>query len=188
MINRKVIKHIDERHRVPANGTSPEIGRPSRFGISPLLLSAFVVTVIKQARFGIDEVFFDQGELPGNIIKVFRLLIENFVFSVKRRGHVQTVEPHLVRVSLLVPKAVLLCAGLAGELSAERVGGFTVLVATGFGLLTQRQQHPSARHIIEVVFIDAVRADAAIGSDVTVHVAQDVVVIAGVGGAFPNPL
>ena len=159
----------------------------ARLRVGPALLPAFVPAVVEQAGFGVAGVLLHPHELVGDVVEGLGLLEQAAVLGVKRLGHVQSVEPHLIGVALFVPKAALFRAGLLGKLLPEQVGGLAVLLAVGEGLLGEQQQGPARCDVVDVELVQLVRADAAVGLHVAVHRALDEVEVAGVGGAVPHP-
>src|SRR2546421_8748140 len=107
MVFRKVVESIDERHRVPTDRAGPEIWRQSRLRICPALLFRLIPTVIEKTSFRIARVRFHPDELPCDVIEGRVVVKGSSVLRVERLAHVQAVEPHLVRINLLMPEATL---------------------------------------------------------------------------------
>ena len=85
------------------------------------------------------------------------------ILGIKRRAHVNAVEPHLVRITLLVPEAALAGAGLGLELFAQKTGG--LLVALFVRQAIERQHGPAGINIVEVVVLQSVAPDLPLRGD-----------------------
>ena len=59
---------------------------------------------------------------------VLHTIIPVSVFRIKRRTHIDTVQPHLVRIHLLMPESAILIARMSVELAAQQVESFPVLL------------------------------------------------------------
>ncbi len=58
-------------------------------------------------------------KLVDHVQKILRPVIPESIFGIKGSSHVEAVEPHLVRVDLLVPETALRSSGLGFELLPE---------------------------------------------------------------------
>ena len=107
MIFGEIIQDIYQGHRVPTHRSAPEIQRLSRMRIRPTLLPGFIPAVIKQTGFRISDMTLHQNKLSGNIIEV-RVFMETLrIFGIERLGHVQAIQPHLIRINFLVPETTI---------------------------------------------------------------------------------
>jgi hypothetical protein len=113
-----------------------------------------------------------QQELPGDVVEGGRLAEGARVLGVERLRHVQPVEPHLLRVDLLVPEAALGRARLRAELRAQRVE--RPPVARLLGALVQAEEQAALRDLVEVELRDVVALDRPVGLHEAVHVRLDV--------------
>src|SRR2546430_12905713 len=160
MVFRKVVESIDKRHRIPSDRTRPEIRRQSRLRISPALLFRFIPAVIEQTGFRIARARLHPNELLRDIVEGCVLVKGRGVLGVERLAHVQAIEPHLVRINLLVPKATLMRARLRLQLFAQQIGSLLVFLLFSYPI--ERQQKFSFVDIIEVVVVQLVGFDRAL--------------------------
>ena len=96
---------VHQRHHVPAHGPGPELRRISGSLIGPALLLRLIPSVIEQARVRIARVLVQQCKLLCNIAESLGAMKHRGILGIKRFRHVETVEPHLIRISLLVPES-----------------------------------------------------------------------------------
>src|ERR1700730_11650943 len=107
MVLREVVECIDESHCVPPHCPPPKVGGVSTGRDGPALFLRFVPAVIEQPGPGISCVTFHQYQLFRNAVEGSCSMKSGGTLSIKRFGHVKTVQPHLVRIDLLVPKAAV---------------------------------------------------------------------------------
>src|SRR5262245_30676209 len=96
----------------------------------------------------------DQYKLFGDVVERCVFMKDGGVFGVKRLSHVQTIEPHLGGVDLLVPKATFGSARVRPELRPQQTGSLTVFVL--FRILIKKEKHSAQLDIVQVVLIDAI--------------------------------
>ena len=104
------------------------------------------------------------------------------VLREERRAHVQAVEPHLIRVPLLVPEAAFLGARMLAHLLAQELDGLAVLFV--LRLRVEQEQRLAGVDAVDVVLVLVVRADRAVGLDNAVVIGLDVFPVALVAGAL----
>ena len=122
------VEHIDEGHRVPAHGASPDLGAEAGGLVGPGHLLGLVPAVAQQAGvFGSRMCGVHQQKLFGDVVEVGGGLEGDGVLGAEGFGHVGAVEPHLVGIDLLVPVAAAGSARLKGELVVEELRGLGVL-------------------------------------------------------------
>jgi hypothetical protein len=92
-----LVQHIDERHRIPADGARPDCTRCACARIRPELLARFIPTVVNQSGLGIAAVLEDGSVLTTDIIEDRRLVEAPPVLRVERQREPQTVQPNLMR-------------------------------------------------------------------------------------------
>ena len=110
----------------------------------------------------IDGLFvFDSGEVPRSI------------FGIERLGHVKPVEPHLMRIDLLVPESAVVVAGLLPQLREERVE--RCFIAHVARTVVQREQRTPRTNVVEIVFRLLVGQHAPVGLHDGVVIAQRIV-------------
>lgn len=99
----EVIQDIDDGDDIPAQSTIPDFRGSTRSRISPDCGVRAIVTVLQETRLagvGICAIRMRERELLDNIVKgggVCWVIVVG-VMGVERRNHVQTIEPHLIRV------------------------------------------------------------------------------------------
>ena len=87
-------------------------------------------------------------------------------FELERQGHVESVQPDLMRIAQLVPVWSRLGAGVMLQLQAERPS--RVEVACFAGRAVEVDQRTSGQHIVDVEFINPVSGKCAVRSDLAV--------------------
>ena len=95
MINRQVVKRINNGHRIPPDGTTPEVWRATGLRIGPRLLMLLVPSVTEQSAIRIVSVAVHDHNLPGCLIGKRWDLESGGVVGKERRGHVDAIQPHL---------------------------------------------------------------------------------------------
>ena len=106
------------------------------------------------------------------------------VRHIKRFGHVQPIQPHLLRVDLFVPEAAFSGARLRAELTTQRFNGGAV--AGVFRPGQERKEQPPLIDLVEIELVFLVANDGTLGIDEAVHVAADVIGIVGPTRRFAN--
>ena len=89
--------------------------------ISPWLRMRGVPRVVKQASLSITRVLCDEQKLMNYIIDRRRVTMPHRILGIERLRHVQPIEPHLLRIDLLVPESSLFRARLRAELFTKPV-------------------------------------------------------------------
>jgi len=106
------------------------------------------------------------------------------ILRIERPGHVDAVEPHLVRIDELVPEAARARARLSRKLLAQERNRLPeTRVAAG---LVQRKQQPAGRDLVQVVIGQPIGRDAAVLLHEAVHVLQDRLPIARLPCPLPH--
>ncbi len=81
--------------------------------------------MIEEAGFIIADMLFYPDELVRYVVPI--ILAKHLgVFGVERLGHIQAVEPHLIRINFLMPKSAFASPWMVLKLRAEQVGGLFV--------------------------------------------------------------
>jgi hypothetical protein len=121
-----------------------------------------------------------------HIIKAIGFSETMGVPGVERRGHINAVKPHLVRIDLFVPKAPLTRPGLRLELSHQQAHGLPIsLVAR---LLIQSEKEFASVDLIKVEVLEFVRANAAVWFYKLLNIAFDILKILIVARVKPDLL
>ncbi len=134
MLLGQIVEHVDQRHRVPTNRAPPEFGRGAGGRVGPALLLGGVPAVIQKASLGVARVLLDQRDLFDDLVVGRRIVEGAAELGQERRGHVRAVEPHLIRINLLVPEAAVHGARLRFELALQepqRLGVALALLGVG---------------------------------------------------------
>jgi hypothetical protein len=121
-----------------------------------------------------------EQDLLGDIVEIGGLVEVGGVLGVERAGHEEAVEPHLVRVNLLVPEAAAGGARLLAELVAQGLQGNAV--AVGGRLLVEREEDFAGRDRVEGVILLLVAGDGSVGRDFRGDDLRGVVAVGGVAG------
>ena len=88
-----------------------------------------------QAGRGIESMLRHRPELEGDVFEARRFQAvrdeTQGILRIERLGHVESVQPHLLRIDLLVPETAFRGAGLALDLMVKRIHRHTVLLFPG---------------------------------------------------------
>ena len=142
--------------------------------------------VVIETGLRIAQVPRNKQELTSNIVHRRRISMTQRVLRIERLGHVQAVEPHLLRIDLLVPESALRRSRLRSKLLAECVRRLRVSnVVSG---LEQKKQHSSFVDLIEIELGWAIALDRAIGMheriDALLQVARILAIVRRVANAL----
>ena len=125
MVLRHVVERIDDRRREPSERAPPRVRALPRRLVGPYHRLRLVPSVAVEPRLRVVCMARHDCELVRDVIegRVLRVAFEEArcVARVERTAHVESVEPHLVRVHLLVPEAAFGHARLDRELRELRV-------------------------------------------------------------------
>ena len=120
------------------------------------------------------------GDLTTDILTVLLCVEALFVLHIERKGHIDAVEPDLVRVDQLMPEVPLRGPWHGAELRAYELEGLPVLLFSGE--VIQRNKILGRVHIIERVLRRIIGTDAAIFLDEAAHEAVREVEETGLAG------
>ena len=130
------------------------MGRLAGGPVAPEHFARIVVGVAVKPRGGVVGVRGHDDELVHDVVDSFLVPgpgeVPRGILGVERLGHVQSVEPHLVRVDLLVPEAPVGVAGLLLQLGVERVERH--LIAHVARAVVQFEKGAPGTDVVEVVF------------------------------------
>ena len=122
--------------------------------VAPEHFARIVVGVAVKPRRGVIGMRGHDDELIHDVVDSLLVLapgeVPHGILGVERLGHVQPVEPHLVRVDLLVPESPVGVAGLRLQLGVERVERH--LIAHVSRAVVQFEKGASGTDVVEVVF------------------------------------
>ena len=104
--------------------------------------------------------FFNILELLDDIAALFHLAELRFVPHVERLRHVETVQPYLVGIDVLVPEASFLCSRHRIQLGSYMIQRQFVFLIPG--LVIQEEEVAGGVDVVQVVLCDIIGAD---GSD-----------------------
>ncbi|MNJ63965.1 hypothetical protein D3C77_598960 [compost metagenome] len=105
MILRQIFEHFQQGDRIPADGPAPELRRKTRDGVGPFGFFGFVPAVVQQAGGRILRMLLHEESLEGYHGEIFAVAESFSKLHGNRAGHVQAVQPHLIRVMSLVPES-----------------------------------------------------------------------------------
>ncbi len=157
-----MLQRIHDRHRIPAHSPAPKMQGLSRVWITPALFPAFIPGMNQQPGYGISRLFLHQQELPGNFVKPFRLSERLGILRKEGGRHIQSIEPHLERINLFVPKSALACSRVSPQLGRKQMR--RLLIPRLPGLTKQREKHLALINLIEIILFQHIRSDAPPGS------------------------
>ena len=132
MFQRDVVEGIDDAGgNMPAVGAAPEVGGEAGGFVGPFLRLAVVVAVEEKARLGIARMCSNELDLRAGFVDEFRVIKRGAGFGHERAGHEDAIEPHLMRVDLLVPESAIRISRLTGDLFEQVFNRF--LISQGVG-------------------------------------------------------
>ena len=106
---------------------------------------------------------FHQNKLPGYIIKVGVFMKCCGILGIERLSHVETIEPHLMRIDLFVPEPTVRRSRMRLQLLTKQCGSFPVFFLTCH--FVKQQQAATGIDVVEVVLSYVVSANTAVGVD-----------------------
>ena len=117
--------------------------------------------------------FLRQLDLLDDFLISLRLVVAVSVFRQVRHAHIDAVQPHLVRIDLLMPETSVLVPGLPVELGTNQVQSFLILRV--FRLLVDAEQDLARIDAVEAVFLYLVLLDGAVGIDHGIGIRQGII-------------
>src|SRR5690242_14075597 len=174
---------IDQGHRIPADRSRPEVRSCSRLFVGPAHLPGLVPTVVEQSGFRITRMGLDQHELRRDVAESGGLLEHGRILCVKRFGHVEAVEPHLVRISLFMPEAAGRRSRLHVNLLAD--DGCRLVVLLFSCPAVEKQEFAAEGYFVETEVLRLVRGDCAVIGHQPVHAMLDITEVPGVSRVLP---
>ena len=145
----------------------------------------FVPGMPEEAGGRVVAVAVHEDDLLRDVVAERGLGEEPGILREERRGHVETVEPHLMRITFLVPESALAGARVGGHLGAQGLDGRGVgriFFAPGEG----GEQHLARREVVDVVVLGLVALDGSVGVDVRRHGPGAELRVSVVAGALPQ--
>ncbi len=130
-------------------------------GIAPVLGFALVPGVIEQTCFFVACVLLDQHDLIDDIVERFGFVETKRIFRKERSCHVDAIEPHLIRIDLLMPKTIDTIAWMHTHLLAQVFNGLAITVVPRALVCTVKQF--ACVDLVDVVLVGAIGADGSIG-------------------------
>ena len=133
----------------------------------------------QQARGGIEGAVIDQAELVrdvGEVARFQRIRHEpRRIEGVEGLGHVQAIQPHLLRIDFFVPEASFRSAGLLPDLQVERIHHLAVLLPAG--QFIQAEEGAARADMVHGIGAALVVRDAPVGVDdgiiPGIHIVED---------------
>ncbi len=77
--------------------------------------------MVEQAGVRVASMLIHEGELVNNIVENGGLIENQCILSAKRLGHIKAIQPHLLRIDLLVPETPAFRARLLAELALDEL-------------------------------------------------------------------
>ncbi len=87
--------------------------------------------MVEQACFFVAGVFLDQCDLMDHVIECLRFIESERVFGEERSCHVDAIQPHLIRIDLLVPETVGTIARMGAHLFTQVLDGPGITLIAG---------------------------------------------------------
>ena len=168
---------IDHTHHVPTQSAAPAMRRLTGFGIAPEHRFAFVPTMTIHLRGRIVGMLTHYNELTGHIFEISSLLLGGnklmHIFSIIRSAHIQTIQPHLMRINLLVPETAVLRTRMRHQLRKERIHrNFVASLAMTF---VHIEKHLAGTNMVDIVVGKFITGDDAFFVDHRVDIMLGVV-------------
>src|SRR5690349_11581934 len=110
-----------------------------------------VPRVIIETGLWVAQVSRNEEELAHHIVHRCGISMARRVFRIERLGHVQSIEPHLLWIDLLVPETTLGSSWLRGELLAQRVR--CAHVARVVRAIEEREEYATFVDLVEIVLV-----------------------------------
>ena len=151
---------------VPANASQPKRSGSSGVGIGPEGLPAGVIAVAVQPLFRHIHPSPYCLNLAQDVGKI-AAAEAGFVQGAEGLGHINAVQPHLIRVYRLVPEVSLRRPRLKIQLSAQNFSGFPVFFLSR--LFVQGEQRPSLVDVVQTALLRGICADAPVLPDEAVY-------------------
>ena len=116
---RNKLQGVDQRHREPPHGTSPCMSRLAGFLIRPFLRFLFIPRMTIQTGLRVVSMLSHHLKLANHILIILRTIVAECVFRVKRRSHINAIQPHLMRINHFMPETTFLGTRLRYQLSTH---------------------------------------------------------------------
>src|SRR6185437_4033545 len=145
-----------------------------------------IPAMIKETGGFVAGMLFDRYELFCDIVEDAILMEEPGIFGKEGLGHIEPVEPYLLRIFLFVPEAAFASARLFAQLTSQCRGGLVIVLLPRD--LIEHQQDATAEHVIEVIVFQLIGADIAFLIDEAIHLVLDVFEITRIPGVVPKAL
>src|SRR5687767_2695749 len=127
-----------------------------------------------------------QDKLFGDVVKCRRFIKGGGPLGIERFAHVETVEPHLPWINLLMPKTAFRRARVCFQLLAKKRSRFAILFLLRFPV--EHEQVSSGKDMVDVVLVDRVSANGTVVRDEVVQAVLNKLEILLVTGVYPNAL
>ena len=173
-----IINAVHEGHEIPAHGAEPEIGAAAGFRIGPELLTVQIAGVIIEPLVRIIKIFADVAELGGDVRSALQAAEAGVIGGAEGLGHVQPIQPDLLRINLLVPEVAAGAAGMGGQTVNQKINRLAVPFIAG--LIQGEEEDAAAVGGIDVVLVQRVIGDDALGGDHLLQIAENEIPIRGI--------
>ena len=132
MILGNIFQSIYQSHKPPTDTTSPEIWGMTGFRISPSLTPILIPCMIIKSSLGVISMLMAESELFNSLINPFRMIEFSSISSHKRRSHIQSIQPHLIRIYFFMPKTSICCTRLFFQLIYQILNSQFIFLFFGF--------------------------------------------------------
>ena len=165
---RQQVADLDESHGKPAKGASPDVGGATSRLVCPRHLLGLVPSVEQQAATRVQGVFIGQVELEEHFLcRRFQVTPTLGVLDQEGAIHVQSIEPDLVGVDLLVPVSAAWGAGMVLEFLPHEV--HRLLVALVMGIVVQVEEVLAGSQQVPAVGTLVIPGHRAVGHHELLH-------------------
>ena len=136
---RNEIECIYKSHCIPPHSTSPTMFRLSCYGIGPTFFTTHITSMAIQPILRIISVTGYSNKLIHYICIILHLIVAKSIFCVKRRSHVDTIEPHLIGINLFMPETTILIAWMRVKLTTQQINCFLILLIFRLFINTEKE-------------------------------------------------
>ena len=142
--------------------------------VGPTLLAADVAGMFEQIRLRVVRMAGGHQELIDHVLISIHFIVAIGIFGIEGSTHVHAIEPHLVRIDLLVPETSIGIARLSIELASKQVQCFLVLHI--FGLFIDAEKDFPRIHTIKAILFQLIFLDGTVVVDHRIGVCQGIVI------------
>ena len=163
-----ILQGLDECHGIPSHSTPPRMLRLPGLLVTPKLRPHIVISMTEEPRRGVIGMFGRGHKLIDNIgyaqralHRILRHDVAHHILGIERFAHVDTIEPHLLRITLLMPEAAISDAWLVLQLQEERIHHLAItLLARAF---IEFKERTSRADVVDIILLASIAPHRAVG-------------------------